>query len=307
MATGAAAADYPTRPIRFVVPSAPGGGPDTTTRIIAPELGRLLGQQVIVDNRPGANGVIGTEAIATALPDGYTIGMGNTPTLAVNRTLLPKLPYDTDKDLRGIVLLSSQPNLLAVAPVLPVKSVRELIDYAKDNPGKLIFGSPGSGSTLHLSGELFKLMTGVQMMHVPYKAALTVVTDLIGGRVHLMFNNMSSMLPYVTSGRVRGLAVTGPKRSPAIPELPTVAEAGVPGFEVTAWAGIVAPTGVPKSVVDRLNAETNRVLADPGVRQRMVGLGYEIGGGTPEQFTQFVKKEVVKWADVVKRSGAKVE
>ncbi len=300
------AAEYPDRPIRFIVPFGAGGGPDTTARLLAAELSTQMGQQLVIDNRAGAAGSIGTEMIVRAAPDGYTIGYGTVSTIALNRSLLAKLPYDPDNDTQKVVLVYSGPNLLAVTLSLPVKSVKDLIDYAKNNPGKLLFSSGGSGTTPHLSGELFKHMTGTQIVHVPYKAAQQAITDMVGGQVHLTFNNIGPLVPLVKAGRVRGLGVTSLKRSPAIPELPAVAET-VPGFEVTAWGGVVTPVGVPKAIVARLNAEINKALAVPALREKFAAIGYELVGGTPEQFGAFAKKEVVKWAEVVKRSGAKVD
>ncbi len=302
-----AAAEYPDRPIRFVVPSAAGGGPDVTARVLATELSKQMGRQVIVDNRPGAAGSIGTEMIVRATPDGYTIGYGTISTLAINRSVLGNLPYDSEQDLRKVVRTYFNPNLLAVTLSLPVKSVQELIDYAKKNPGKLSFGSSGNGTSIHLSAELFKLMTATQMVHVPYKAVQQAITDMFGGQVHLIFDNLGSILPHVKAGRVRGLGVTGVKRSPAVPDLPTIIEAGVPGFEVIAWVGVVVPNGVPKAIVAKLNAEISKALASPTLMEKYASLGYELAGGTPEQFDAFVKSEIARWAEVVKRSGAKID
>ena len=305
-ATDAAAA-YPDRPLRYVLPSAAGGGPDVAARVVMAELSRQTAQQVIVDNRPGASGLVGTEIIARATPDGYTIGHGNINTMAINRSVLPKLPYDVDRDLQAVALMYNSPNLLAVTLSLPVKSVQELIDYAKKNPDKLIFASTGNGSSVHVGMELFKLMTGTQMVHVPYKAATVAITDLTAGRVHLMADNIQSIGSHVKAGRLRGLAVTSAKRVPAFAELPTVAEAGVPGFDVSAWAGVIVPTGVPRPIIVRLNAEINKALAAPAVREKLPEFGLEIVGGTPEQFAGHIKTEAAKWADVVRRSGAKVD
>jgi len=299
-------ADYPLRPIRYIVPSAAGGGPDALARIFAAELSAQFGQQVVVDNRPGASGIIGTELVVRAAPDGYTIGHGNILTLAIGRSVLPKLPYDIDRDLMPVIQHSYTPNLLGVAPTLPVSSVTELIEHAKRNPGKLIFASTGNGSSVHVSGELFKLMTGTQIMHVPFKASALAISDLIAGRVHLMFDNISAISPHVKAGRVKGLAVTSAKRVPAFPDLPTVAEAGVPGFEVVAWSGVVVPRGVAQPVVLRLNQAINAALKLPSVRERIALLGVEpLGGGTPEQFREHIRRETAKWADVVKRAGIK--
>jgi tripartite-type tricarboxylate transporter receptor subunit TctC len=300
-------AAYPDRPLRYVLASAAGGGPDVAARVVMAELSRQTGQQVVIENRPGGGGSIGTEVIARATPDGYTIGHGNINTMAINRSVLSKLPYDPDKDLRPVVHMYFTPNLLAVTLTLPVKSVQELIDYAKKNPDKLTFASTGNGSSIHVGMELFKLMTGTQMVHVPYKAAVVAITDLTAGRVHLMADNINSIGPHVKAGRLRGLAVTSAKHVPAFAELPTVAEAGVPGFEVSAWAGVIVPTGVPKAIVARLNAEINKALATSAVREKLPEMGLELVGGTPEQFAAHIKRETAKWADVVKRSGAKID
>ncbi len=306
LAPGSALPTYPDRPIRFIVPSAAGGAPDTNTRIIVSEVARQMGQQIVVDNRPGASGSIGTEIIAKAQPDGYTIGTGNIATMALNRSVLPKLPYDPDK-LQPVVQWTYVPNLLAVTISLPVKSVQELIDHATKNPGKLLFASSGSGSSIHVSGELFKLMTGTNMVHIPFKGAAIAITDLTAGRVHLMFDNVPSIAPHVRAARLRGLAVTSAKRVPAYSELPTVAEAGVPGFEVTAWGGVIVPPRVPKAIIVRLNAEVNKTLALPQVREKLSALGSEVVGGTPEQFALHIRRETAKWADVVKRAGVKLD
>ncbi len=297
-------AAYPERPIRMIVPSAAGGQPDTNSRLVAAELGRQIGQQVVVDNRPGASSSIGFEAVARAQPDGYTIGYGGFP-LATNPSLLARVSYDVNKDFRMVVLTNISPNVIAITPALPVNSVPELIAYAKRNPDQLLFGSSGSGGTMHLSMELFKLMTGTQMMHVPYKGMQLVITEIIGGRLHLLSDNVTSVLPHVTSGRLRALGVTGPRRIPLAPDIPTVAEAGVAGYEITAWGGYIAPAGTPGPVVTRLNAELNKVIASPAIRERWLALGIEPVGGTPERFAAHVKKETAKWTDVIKRAGIK--
>ncbi|MGQ0750137.1 MAG: Bug family tripartite tricarboxylate transporter substrate binding protein [Betaproteobacteria bacterium] len=300
-------AAYPERPIRYIVPSAPGGSPDITARILTTELTRRMGQQFVVDNRVGASGIIGTEMIAKAVPDGYTIGQGLTPALAVMRSLLPAIPYDPERDFQSIVQYYYTPNLLAVTPSLPVNSVHELIAYAKKNPGSLLFGSSGNGTTFHLSAELFQLMSGARMTHVPFKAVQLAMTDMMAGRIHLMFNSVASIQPYVKSGKLRGLAVTSSKRSVAFPDLPTVSEAGLPGFEVVAWAGVIAPAKTPRALVERLNSEINKALAAPAVGGKLTALGYEVVGGTPEQFAMHTRKEGAKWADVVKRAGVKID
>jgi tripartite-type tricarboxylate transporter receptor subunit TctC len=304
--TTALAADYPARPIRFIVPYGAGSGPDVTARLFLAELGKQLEQQIVIDNRAGASGSIGTEMIVRAPPDGYTIGFGGISVFAINPNVLAKLPYDPDKDLVKVVQTYFNPGLLAVTLSLPIHSMTDLIDYAKKNPGKLSYGSSGNGTSSHLSGELLNLMAGTQLVHVPYKLVDQGVTDTIGGRLPLMFNNMGPMLPQVKAGRLRGLGVTSLKRSPAIPELPAIAET-VPDFEVIVWGGVVAPAGVPKSVVTRLNVAINKVLAAPALKEKYALIGYELVGGTPEQFDAFVKKEIAKWADVIKRSGAKFD
>ena len=301
------AADYPVRPIRFIVPSAPGGGPDTSSRMLAIDLSSRLGQQVVVDNRPGGSGVLGTDLIAKAAPDGYTIGQGNILTLAINRSLLKSLPYDVDKDLQKVIQISFVTNLLAVSPTLPVKSVKELIEYAKANPGKVFYGSGGVGTTHHVGMELFAYMTGTQLVHVPYKSTQQAVTELIAGQIQVMADGSASILPHVRAGRVRGLATTGAKRSPAAPELPTVAEAGVPGYEVVSWNGIIVPAGFPRPLVNRLNTEINQILANPDFKERIGKIGYETAGGTPEQFAELITRETKRWAEIVKRSGARAD
>ena len=303
----AATGVYPDRPLRYILGSAPGGGPDVAARIVMAQLGRQLGQQVVIENRPGASGTIGTEAIARATADGYTIGHGNIQTLAISRSVLPKLPYNIDKDLQPVVHMYGTPNLLAVTLSLPVQSVQDLIAYAKRNPDKLSYASTGNGSSVHVGMELFKLLTGTQMVHVPYKAATVAITDLTAGRVHLMADNINSIGPHVKAGRLRGLGVTSTKRVPAFSELPTIAEAGVAGFDVSAWAGVIVPAGVPRSIVQRLNTEVNKALVAPAVSEKLPELGLIVVGGTPEQFAAHIRSETARWADVVKRSGAKVD
>lgn len=305
IATDATAA-YPERPLRYIVPFAAGSGGDVTARLLVTELAKQLAQQIVVDNRPGAAGSIGTEMIVRAPADGYTIGHAGITVLAIDRSVRAKLPYDPDKDLKMVVQGSFQPNLLVASTLLPIKSVQDLIDYARKNPGKLAWGAD-NGSSPHLCGELFKMMTATQLLHVPYKSSPQAMTDLIGGRLQVSFDNMSFSVPHVRAGRVRALGVTTPKRSPAMPELPTLAEAGVPGFEVVSWTGMVAPAGVPKAIVDHLNAAANKALATPALREKYAALGYEIAGGTPEQFTDLVRRETAKWAEVVKRAGMKAE
>jgi tripartite-type tricarboxylate transporter receptor subunit TctC len=302
----AASADFPERPLRLIVASPPGGGPDVSSRLIGSQLTRQVGQQVVVENRTGGSGVIGMEAVARATPDGYTFGQGNFTNMNTNRILLPKLPYNPDKDLQPLIFSYLSRNLLAVNNALPITSVPELIAYAKRNPGKLMYGAGSVGSSAHFSGALFCLMAGIEMMPVPYKAASLATTDVIGGQIHLVFDNINSIGPHVKAGRLRGLAVTSLERSQAFPNLPSVAEAGVPGFEVIPWAGFVAPAGVPKTIVARLNAEINKVLINPTVREKMIEMGLEPRGGTPEEFTEHIRRELAKWSDVAKRSNIRL-
>jgi tripartite-type tricarboxylate transporter receptor subunit TctC len=305
-AGAAAAADYPERPIRLIISSAAGGSPDVVTRILAAELVKQMGQQIIIDNRPGGAQTIGTELVVRANPDGYTIGYANVVTLAINKALLPKQPYDPDRDLALVGQFLSTYNLLGVTNSLPVKSVKELIDYAKQNPGKLLNASSGNGTTGHLGGELFKIMTGTQIVHVPYKGSPQGITDLIAGQVQVMFDNLTSISPHVRSGKVRGLGVSSPKRSPIFPDIPSVAET-VRGYETNSWGGIVVPVRTPKAIVVKLNAEINKALQSPALKERYAAIEADPVGGTPEQFAAFVRKETVKWADVVKKSGAKLD
>src|SRR5712671_852215 len=270
-----AAAEYPDRPVRMVVPQAAGSATDNLARLLSPELAKRLGQQVVVDNRPGGALTVGIDAVAKAPPDGYTIGLGPVGALAITRHMVAKLPYDIERDLQPVALVGISYMLLAVSPKLPVSSVAELIDYAKRNPGRLFNASSSNGSPGHVSGELFKVMTGTEITHVPYKGGAAAIGDLISGNVQLMFESTNSISPHVKAGRVRGLAVSGAKRSIAFPELPTLAEAGVPGYEVNSWSGLIAPAGLPRVVLDRLNAAANATLQAPEVKERLLQLGNE--------------------------------
>ena len=302
-----ALAQYPDRPIRMIVPSAAGGGPDVGTRLIGVELSKQLGQHIVVDNRPGGSTTIGTAAIAHASPDGYTIGQGNFTSLNTSRILMPKLPYNPDKDLQAISFAYMSRNILAVTRSLPVTTVKELIAHAKKNPGKLLYASSGNGTSMHFSGALLCLLAGIDMVHVPYKAAQGAIVDLVSGQVQVMSDNAQSIGPHVKAGRLRGLAVTTSNRAAAYPDLPTVAEAGVPGFEIAPWAGYIAPAGVPKPIIARLNAELNKALNVPAVRDRLIDMGLDPRGSTPEEFTEFVRKEVAKWSDVARRANVRIE
>ncbi len=298
---------YPSKPIRLVVPFPPGGATDILAREVAQKLTEAWGQSVVVDNRPGAGGNIGAELVARAAPDGYTLLMGTVGTHAINASLYAKLPYDHVKDFAPVILVAGVPNVLVVNPALPVNTVAELIAYAKANPGKLNFASSGNGTSIHLSGELFKVMAGVQMTHVPYKGSAPAVADLISGQVQLMFDNLPPSLPQIKAGKLRALAVTSATRAPALPDVPTIAEAGLPGFEASSWFGVLAPAGTPPAIVARLNAEIAKWLASPEAREKLSKQGANAAGGSPEDFAKHIAAETTKWAKVVKDSGAKVD
>jgi tripartite-type tricarboxylate transporter receptor subunit TctC len=300
-------AAYPDKPIRLIVPSAPGGAPDALMRALGTQLSQQMGVPVVIDNKPGGSYAIGTMDLVRSAPDGYTLAYGNVVSLATNRSLLSNVPYDVDKDLTLIANTLRLSNLLVVNNDLPVKSVPELIAYAKKNPDKLAFASDGNGTTAHLGVELFKSMTGTSMLHVPYKAATAAMTDLISGGVQLMMVNTPVSGPQAQSGRVRALGISSSKRSSTYPDIPTIAEAGVPGFEVTAWGGIIGPAHMPKDIVNRLNAEIRTALASPVLRERFKSLGAETDPSTPEQFLELSRRETVKWARIVKDSGAKID
>jgi len=302
-----AAADYPDRPIRLIVPQAPGSATDTVARILAAELGKEITQQIIVDNRPGGALTIGLDLTAKAEPDGYTICMGPIGALAITRHMVAKLPYDIERDLQPVALVTRGHLLLAVTPSLPVTSVKELIDYAKKNPGKLSNASSSNGSPGHVGGELFKYMSGTEIVHVPYRGGALAINDLISGRVHLMFESLNSIASHARSDKIRALAVSGARRSPGFPELPTIAEAGVPGYDAATWSGVIAPANVPRPIINRLNALINKAIASKAFQERFALIGDEPAGGTPEEFAALIKKDSAKWADVVKRSGAKLD
>jgi tripartite-type tricarboxylate transporter receptor subunit TctC len=303
-AVTASAQPYPNKPIRMVVTFPPGGAPDTLARLFSDK--SQLGQAVVVDNKPGAGGNIGADFVAKAPADGYTLVMGTVGTHAINGALYAKMPYEMVKDFVPVAHVASAPNLLVVNNDLPVKSVAELIAYMKANPDKLSFGSPGIGTSIHVSGELFKSMTGTSMTHVPYKGRQFAIPDLVGGQIQLMFDNMPSALPMAKEGKIRALAQTTAKRSAAAPDVPTVAET-VPGFEATTWFAVFAPAGTPRDVVDRINSEMQRVYKLPEVADKLKSLGLEPWISTPEELARFQAAEIVKWAKVVKESGAKAD
>lgn len=302
----AAAADYPDRPVRMIVPQAPGSATDTVARIVAAEMAKELGQQVVVDNRPGGALTIGIDAVAKSVPDGYTIGMGPIGAMAITRHMVAKLPYVIERDLQPVALVTRGHLLLAVHPDLPARNVQELIAHAKANPGKLLNASSSNGSPGHVGGELFKAMTGTEIVHVPYRGGGPALNDLIAGRVHLMFESLNSIAPHARSDKIRSLAVSGARRSPAFPDIPTVAEAGVPGYEAATWTGVIGPAGLPRPVLDRLNAAVNKAIASETFKARFAMIGDEPAGGTPEQFVETIAKDSAKWLEVVKRSGARL-
>jgi len=299
-------AAYPAKPIRVIVGFPPGSGADITARVIGAKAGEALAQQVIVDNRPGAASNIAAELSAKAPPDGYTLFIG-TVANTINATLYPKLPFDFARDFAPVALTTAAPNVLVVHPSVPAKSVKELVALAKGRPGQLNFASSGTGTAPHLSGELFKALAGVNLVHIPYKGSPPAVTDLMAGEVALMFSPSSTVLPHVKSGRLRALAVTTASRLPSLPDLPTVAESGLKGYETITWFGFVAPAKTPPAVVTRLNAEIVKVLALPDVRNQFGIQGIEVLGGTPEQFASTIRDEIAKWAKVIRLSGAKAE
>jgi tripartite-type tricarboxylate transporter receptor subunit TctC len=303
----AAQAPYPSKPIRMVVPFPAGGTTDLLARAAAQKLTESTGQPVVVDNRPGAGGNIGAELVAKAPADGYTLLMGTVGTHAINPGLYAKMPYDHVKDFAPVILVAGVPNVLVVNPALPVNSVQELIAYGRANPGKLNFASSGSGTSIHLSAELFKTMTGVQMAHVPYKGSAPALQDLVGGQVQLMFDNLPSSLALIKGGKLRALAVTSAQRSSALPDVPTVAEAGVPGFEASSWFGLLAPAGTPPEVIAKLNGEVARWLATPEAKEKLAAQGAIAAGQSPEDFARHIAAETAKWQKVVKESGAKVD
>ena len=302
-----AQSQYPNKPINFIVPYGAGGGADSRSRQIAQKMSILLNQPIIVDNKPGAGGNIGTEFIARAAPDGYTIGMGNFAPMAVNKTLFGNLRYDPEADLSPIVLIEKGPLILVVNPNSPYKTVKDIVDAAKAKPGELTFSSGGIGGSHQLSAELFKQSAGIDMIHVPYKSGSAGLTDLMAGNVSMMFDQMYSAMPSIKADKLRPIAITSKKRSPLLPNLPSFAEVGYPKVEVLNWQGLIAPKGTPKAIIDKLNAAANEALKDPQLRELMLSQGNEIGGGTPADFAALVKSESAKWSTVIKTANIKPE
>jgi tripartite-type tricarboxylate transporter receptor subunit TctC len=303
----AAVQAYPNRPIRAVVPLAPGGGTDTVGRLVAGKLSELLGQQIVVDNRGGGGGVVGTDLVAKATPDGYTLLVGSITTNAVNPVLYKKLPYDHIRDFAPISLIGTVPNTLVVHTSVPAKSMKEFLAYAKANPGKINYGSSGLGSATHLSMALISSMTGVAMTHVPYKGAGAAVADVLGGQIQALCSSLAGLLPHIKSGRVRALGVTTAKRNPQLPEVPTIAESGIPGYEVTVWYALFVPAATPKPILTRLNAETVKALNTPELKERLTLQGLDVASSTTDELTALVKSETAKWAKVVRDSGVQLE
>jgi len=307
LAATPAAADYPDRPIKLVVPFPAGGGADALARTIMPRVAQELGTSIVIDNRPGAGGNVGTEFVARSAPDGYTLLYGTNGTHAINRSLYAKVPFDPVRDFAPVSRMTQIAALLVVHPSVPAKNVAELVEFAKANPGRVYFASAGNGTTSHLSGELFKTAAGVDIVHVPYRGGALAAADLTGGQVQMMVDVMPNVLPLANGGKLRALGVTTAVRVPAAPEIPTIAESGLPGFEVSAWDGIFAPAGTPAAVIERLNAAIRQALADPKVREALVARGAQPVPGTPEELARHVAAESEKWARVVRQSGAKID
>jgi tripartite-type tricarboxylate transporter receptor subunit TctC len=293
--------------VKIIVPFAAGGPADIYARAIGQKLQEALGQPFVVDDRPGAGSVIGTDAAAKSAPDGYTLLMGTVGTHAINPSLYAKMPYDHVRDFAPVILVAGVPNVLVVHPSVPANTVAELIAFGKANPGKLNFASSGSGTSIHLAGELFRVQTGIQMTHVPYKGSAPAIQDLLGGQVQLMFDNLPSALPQIKAGKLRALGVTSATRAAALPDVPTIAESGLPGFEASSWFGLLAPAGTPRDVVAKLDAEVAKWLASQDARDKLLAQGAIAAGGSPEDFSAHIAAETAKWAKVVKESGAKVD
>ena len=303
----AAGAQYPTKPIKLIVPFPPAGSTDISARALAGKLGERLGQPVIIENKPGAGGNIGSDVAAKAPADGYTLIVGTVGTHAINSSLYSKMPYDPIRDFAPVVLLATTPNVLVVPANFPANSVQDVIRMAKAKPGELTFASSGSGTSIHLSGEMFKSMAGLDMTHIPYKGSGPMLIDLLSGTVNMAFDNLSASMVHIKAGKLKALATTGSKRAPGLPDLPTVSEAGLPGYDSTSWNAVYAPAGTPKEIIEKLNRESNAILQSPETRKFFAEQGAEAGGGTPEQLATFNRAELAKWAKVVKDSGAKVD
>jgi len=301
------AANYPAKPIRFIAPFPPGGSTDLLARLVAQKLSETLGQQVVVENRGGAAGTIGVELAARSAPDGYTIVMGHVGTFGVNPTLYPKLPYDAIRDFAPITVLAFVPNGMAVHPSLPVKTARDFVAMAKARPGQLFYGSGGNGSAAHLAVEYFRLLAKIDIVHVPYKGTGPAIIDLISGQISMMITGMTALMPHIKSGRLKPLGVATAKRLAILPDMPTIAESGVPGYDANQWYGVLAPAATPRDIVMKLHGEIVKILGRPDVRERLAADGAEPVANTPEQFAAHIKSEIARWAPVIKASGAKPE
>jgi len=297
---------YPTKPIRIVAPSTPGDAPDVIARLVADKLSVALGQQVVVDNKPGAGGVVGSESVAKAPPDGYTLIMGNAGSHGINAAVYSKLPYDIQRDFAPVSQVAIAPNVMVVNPSVPANSVAEFIAYAKSQPGKLSYASGGNGSSAHMSMELFKAMAGIDVQHIPYKGSSPALTDLIGGQVAVFIGNMPPTVPHIKSGKLRALAVTTKSRSALMPELPTISDT-LPGYETVAWFGVLAPAGTPPDVVNRLSVEIGKIARSPEMREKLVAMGAEPVGGTPEEFKAVIDRDIAKWKPLAQKVGIKVD
>ena len=307
VATGALGQPYPSKPVKLVAPSTPGDAPDVIARLVADKLSIALGQQVVVENRPGAGGVVGSDYVAKAAPDGYTLIMGNAGSHGINAAVYSKLPYDIQRDFAPVSQVAVAPNVIVINPSLPASTVAEFIAYAKANPGKLSYASGGNGSSAHMSMELFKSMSGIDIQHVPYKGSSPALTDVVSGQVVAFIGNMPPTVPLIKAGKLRALAVTTTSRSALMPELPTIAEAGLPGFETVAWFGVLAPAGTPPDVVNKLSAEIARIAKSPEIRDKLVAMGAEPVGSTPEEFRAVIDRDIAKWKPLAQKVNIKID
>jgi len=298
---------YPTKPIKLVAPSTPGDAPDVIARLVADKLSTALGQQVVVENRPGAGGVVGSDYVAKAAPDGYTLIMGNAGSHGINAAVYSKLPYDIQRDFAPVSQVAVAPNVMVINPSVPASTLAEFIAYAKANPGKLSYASGGNGSSAHMSMELFKSMSGIDIQHVPYKGSSPALTDVVSGQVVAFIGNMPPTVPLIKAGKLRAIAVTTKSRSALMPELPTITEAGLPGFETVAWFGVLAPAGTPPEVVNRLSAEIAKIAKSPEIREKLVAMGAEPVGSTPEEFKAVIDRDIAKWKPLAQKVGIKID